>query len=177
MNNKKVNYMLVSVILLAIGFVVLMGAFYYYHNKPFWETEQIVRKECVIRVGKKEEFGKQKILANDAWGNTLIYQKVLSEDKKFITHTVTSIGPDRLENTGDDISYTCKDYNLSKIVGEWMGEASKEVAKGFLKGVTKESEYDGGDKETLSEKLGKTTKGALDNFKKGWNSGPENKED
>lgn len=176
-NESKGNWIMVFCGVLAVAFIILVTYTYYAHNKPFWETEKIVRETANEMLKTKMEFGSHNLPSKtDAWGNTLLYIKRINKERDKITHKVQSIGPDRMENTGDDIYHVIEDHNISKKVGKWIGEVSKETFKGIAEGVTGKSEFDDEEKPSVSERVGKTGRGILDGLKKGWNSGSEDKE-
>jgi|19_taG_2_1085344.scaffolds.fasta_scaffold00858_14 hypothetical protein len=174
------NFIIGVLVTVVVLFLIVTGYLYYTHNKPFWDTEDAVRSEASKMVYAKKEFGKHTLTTQDAWGSSLQYVKRVNSDGTLITHVIKSPGPDRQINTGDDIVAVKTDMNKSKIVGKWIGKKSNEVLKGFIGGVKNKSEFDQGegekDKPAVSERIGKTAKGAWDGLKKGWKDGPDKKE-
>ena len=175
------NFILGAVVFIVVVFVAVGGYFLYKHNKPFWETEKIVCAEVTKLVHAKTEFGKHTLTTQDAWGNRLHYIKHVNSEGTLITHRVASPGPDRQLNTGDDIVAVKTDMNKSKIVGKWIGNKTKEATKGIIEGLKGDSEFDQAEGEKakpgVSERIGKTAKGAWSGLKKGWKDGPDKKEE
>src|SRR5690606_5311713 len=88
---------------------------------------------------KKRLSGRHNTNVKDSWGNELIY--AYDETEEFKLASATSMGPDGLLDTEDDIAQVASDFNKSRIVGEWAGKRIKEGVKGFVKGLKSESDF------------------------------------
>lgn len=119
----------------AIACVIFAVQGYRYYMTPQWDTEELVKEEVklLLKNGKAEE-------KDDAWGNTMVYH--YEAQPKVLTAIVVSNGRDGEFGTDDDIAELARDYNKSRIIGEWAGSKVKEGFKGFLDGLKKKSPFE-----------------------------------
>lgn len=69
-------------------------------------------------------------------------------DRSYRYAKVTSPGLDKKWDTDDDLTVEERDYNKSKMVGEFLGKRIKEVGQGFVEGLKEDSDFsvDNGEK-------------------------------
>lgn len=67
------------------------------------------------------------------------YNIVGNKDYRYVK--VTSGGWDEKWDTWDDLSVEIRDYNKSKMVGEFLGKRLKEAGKGFVDGISGKSDF------------------------------------
>ena len=62
-------------------------------------------------------------------------------DREYRWVKVSGPGIDKQWNTKDDLSVEERDYNKSKMVGEFLGKRLKEVGRGFVEGLKTDSDF------------------------------------
>ena len=62
-------------------------------------------------------------------------------DREYRWVKVSGPGIDKEWNTKDDLSVEERDYNKSKMVGEFLGKRIKEVGRGFVEGLKSDSDF------------------------------------
>jgi len=125
---------IIAIIAIPIGVV---GIFIYMN--PKWKTEDII--QIVAKCAKINDWEKlpENALA-DGWGQKLLYTR--TGNNKSVQYEVISSGRDKIFGTKDDMVCVAVDLNKSRIVGEWLGEKSKEAIKGVKEGWIKENKFE-----------------------------------
>lgn len=62
-------------------------------------------------------------------------------DREYRWVKVSSPGLDKEWDTKDDLSVEERDYNKSKMVGEFLGKRLKEAGRGFVEGLKVDSDF------------------------------------
>lgn len=89
------------------------------------------------------DFPEQKFArSQDRYGNLYVYTYQIGPDGEYREATVRSLGADAVPNTDDDIVVSKRDYNKSKLIGEYAAQRAKELGKGIIDGLTDKSKFE-----------------------------------
>lgn len=103
----------------------IVGLPFYIWNYKQFDTEKNVNLLCKFYDEKKEQNPPL-----DSWKTPFKYTR--TDSSNLITYEVRSAGKDKIFDTGDDIFARNQHY---KSVSRVVGKKTKEVAKGFIKGL------------------------------------------
>ena len=126
---NKPYIVLLLILSLIFGFLVIV----LYLNQEY-QNFNTVERYC-IEVLKTGDL----ISQPDYFGNPV--QSAFEQNTDYKIASVASAGKDGKFGTNDDLVVTRKDWNKSRITGEWVGKKSKEFTKGLIEGLRKPSQY------------------------------------
>lgn len=136
MTEKQEYYLYKIILIIVFVLVVLVLIEIIRRDWQRKETHNLLQHEA-NKLCKKPDVERN---AKDLWSNQLRYNVVINE--KLIVAIVESSGPDGIWETDDDLKDTATDFNKSRIVGEWAGQKSKQVVRGFIDGLKKKGNFD-----------------------------------
>ena len=121
-----------------VAFVLATAASIYMW--PVWQTENLVN--YAAHQADKHDHQTGETDGYDYWDNRILLLRENNQEANYIKYIAYSAGRDQVYNTEDDIVYSVKNRNWSKMAGEKAGEISTEAWEGFKETFKKDSRHD-----------------------------------
>lgn len=115
-----------------LAFLIIAPVLHYHWQQR--QQRELLREAIRLHLAGREYAGA------DLWGTPILVQTMVG--KQLNVTQAHGAGPDRLWDTEDDAREEQTDVNHSRLVGEWVGQKSKEAAAGLIEGLRSKSKHD-----------------------------------